>query len=455
MTTETNNEVIEQTETDAAAPAEKPSMTPSLTRTVEFALSVAQVDAAADKRLKQMAKSVKIAGFRPGHVPMSRVKQMYGSQAKWEALNDQVGKKFAQLAQEQNLYVVGTPSIEPVEGKDTDSELNFVAKFEVYPEIPAVDLSGAEIEQANCTVTDADVTRTIDVLRQQRVQYEAADKAAEKDDQVNINFVGKIDDVAFEGGSAENYSFVLGQGRMLPEFETATEGLKAGESRTFDLPFPEDYHGKDVAGKTAQFTVTVNTVSAPKLPELNSDFAKALGVKDGNVEKMQADIKVNLEREIANRAKAITKNNVMDALIKAAEFDVPMAMVNEDVQRLQVNAREDLRARGIPVDDKMTLPADIFTDRAQRRVRLGLLIADVVNKNDLRSTPEQVQAHVENIAAAYEDPQGFVKWYMSDAQRKSEIEAITMEDNVVQWALNNAKVTTKDVTFEELMNPQA
>ncbi len=455
MTTETNNEVIEQTEQAAAAPAEKPTMTPSLTRTVEFALTVAQVDAAADKRLKQMAKSVKIAGFRPGHVPMSRVKQMYGSQAKWEALNDQVGEKFAQIAQEQNLYVVGTPSIEPVEGKDTDSELNFVAKFEVYPEIPAVDLSGAEIEQANCTVTDADVTRTIDVLRQQRVQYEAADKAAEKEDQVNINFVGKIDDVAFEGGSAENYPFVLGQGRMLPEFETAVEGLKAGESRTFDLPFPEDYHGKDVAGKTAQFTVTVNSVSAPKLPELNSDFAKALGVKDGDVEKMQADIKVNLEREIANRAKAITKNNVMDALIKAAEFDVPMAMVNEDIQRLQHNAREDLRARGIPVDDKMTLPADIFTDRAQRRVRLGLLIADVVNKNDLRSTPEQVQAHVENIAAAYEDPQGFVKWYINDAQRKSEIEAITMEDNVVQWALKNAKVATKDVTFEELMNPQA
>ena len=377
MTTETNNEVIEQTEQAVAAPAEKPTMTPSLTRTVEFALTVAQVDAAADKRLKQMAKSVKIAGFRPGHVPMSRVKQMYGSQAKWEALNDQVGEKFAQIAQEQNLYVVGTPSIEPVEGKDTDSDLNFVAKFEVYPEIPAVDLSGAEIEQANCTVTDADVTRTIDVLRQQRVQYEAADKAAEKEDQVNINFVGKIDDVAFEGGSAENYPFVLGQGRMLPEFETAVEGLKAGESRTFDLPFPEDYHGKDVAGKTAQFTVTVNSVSAPKLPELNSDFAKALGVKDGDVEKMQADIKVNLEREIANRAKAITKNNVMDALIKAAEFDVPMAMVNEDIQRLQHNAREDLRARGIPVDDKMTLPADIFTDRAQRRVRLGLLIADV------------------------------------------------------------------------------
>ena len=455
MTNENQNETIEQTEQAAApAAAEKPTMSPSLTRTVEFALTVAQVDAAADKRLKQMAKTVKIAGFRPGHVPLSRVKQMYGSQAKWEALNDQVGEKFAQIAQEQNLYVVGTPSIEPVEGKDTDSELNFVAKFEVYPEIPAVDLSGAEIEQANCAVTDADVTRTIDVLRQQRVQYEAADKAAEKEDEVNINFVGKIDDVAFEGGSAENFPFVLGQGRMLPEFETAVEGLKAGESRTFDLPFPDDYHGKDVAGKTAQFTVTVNSVSAPKLPELNSDFAKALGVKDGNVEKMQADIKSNLEREIANRAKSITKNNVMDALIKAGEFDVPMAMVNEDIERLQQNARADLRARGIPVDDKMTLPADIFTDRATRRVRLGLLIAEIVKTNSLQATPEQVQAHVENIAAAYEDPQGFVKWYMGDAQRKSEIEAITMEDNVVEWALKQAKVTAKDISFEELMNPQ-
>ena len=456
MTNENQNETIEQTEQAAApAAAEKPTMSPSLTRTVEFALTVAQVDAAADKRLKQMAKTVKIAGFRPGHVPLSRVKQMYGSQAKWEALNDQVGEKFAQIAQEQNLYVVGTPSIEPVEGKDTDSELNFVAKFEVYPEIPAVDLSGAEIEQANCAVTDADVTRTIDVLRQQRVQYEATEKAAEKEDEVNINFVGKIDDVAFEGGSAENFPFVLGQGRMLPEFETAVEGLKAGESRTFDLPFPEDYHGKDVAGKTAQFTVTVNSVSAPKLPELNSDFAKALGVKDGNVEKMQADIKSNLEREIANRAKSITKNNVMDALIKAGEFDVPMAMVNEDIERLQQNARADLRARGIPVDDKMTLPADIFTDRATRRVRLGLLIAEIVKTNSLQATPEQVQAHVENIAAAYEDPQGFVKWYMGDAQRKSEIEAITMEDNVVEWALKQAKVTAKDISFEELMNPQA
>ena len=455
MTTETNNEVIEQTEPAAAPAVEKPSMTPSLTRTVEFALTVAQVDAAADKRLKQMAKTVKIAGFRPGHVPMSRVKQMYGSQAKWEALNDQVGEKFAQIAQEQNLYVVGTPSIESVEGKDTDSELNFVAKFEVYPEIPAVNLSGAEIEQANCAVTDADVTRTIDVLRQQRVQYEAADKAAAKEDEVNINFVGKIDDVTFEGGSAENFTFVVGQGRMLPEFETAVEGLKAGESRTFDLPFPEDYHGKDVAGKTAQFTVTVNSVAAPKLPELNSDFAKALGVKDGDVAKMQADIKTNLEREIANRAKSITKNNVMDALVKAGEFDVPMAMVNEDIERLQQNARADLRARGIPVDDKMTLPADIFTDRATRRVRLGLLIAEIVKTKSLQATPEQVQAHVENIAAAYEDPQGFVKWYMSDAQRKSEIEAITMEDNVVEWALKQAKVTAKDISFEELMNPQA
>ena len=319
------------------------------------------------------------------------------------------------------------------------------------------DLANAEVEKVSAEVSDAAIDKTLDILRKQRRTFaqRAADAPAQDGDRVTIDFEGKMDGEVFSGGKADDFQFILGDGQMLKEFEEATRGMKIGESKTFPLAFPADYHGKDVAGKTAQFTVTVNSVSAPKLPELNSDFAKALGVKDGDVEKMQADIKVNLEREIANRAKAITKNNVMDALIKAAEFDVPMAMVNEDIQRLQHNAREDLRARGIPVDDKMTLPADIFTDRAQRRVRLGLLIADVVNKNDLRSTPEQVQAHVENIAAAYEDPQGFVKWYMSDAQRKSEIEAITMEDNVVQWALKNAKVTTKDVTFEELMNPQA
>ncbi len=453
MTTETNNEVVEQA-TDTQAPAAAPTMTESLTRTLDFTVGTAQVDAAADKRLKQMAKTVKIAGFRPGHVPMARVQQMYGQQARWEALNDQVGEEFAKLAVEQKLQIVGTPDIEPVESQDSETQMAFKAKFEVYPEVPEVNLAGIEIEQAQCNVTEADVTRTLDVLRQQRVQYVAADKAAANDDQVVVDFLGKLDDVAFDGGTATDYSLVLGQGRMLPEFETAIIGLKASEERTFDLPFPAEYHSKDLAGKTAQFTVTVKSVSAPQLPELNSEFAKSLGVKDGDVAKMQADIKVNLEREIANRAKGITKNNVMDALVKSAEFDVPTAMVNEDIVHLQSNARNDLRARGIPVDDKMALPADIFVDRAQRRVRLGLLIADIVKKNNLQATPEQVQTHVESIAAAYEDPQGFIKWYMTDAERKAQIEAITMEDNVVAWALNGAKVTTKEIAFEELMNAQ-
>ena len=453
MTTETNNEIIEQA-AQTEAPVAKPTMTESLTRTFDFTVSTAQVDAAADKRLKQMAKTVKVAGFRPGHVPMARVKQMYGQQAKWEALNDQVGEEFAKQAIEQKFQIVGAPDIEPIAGQDSETQMAFKAKFEVYPEVPEVKLADLEIEQAQCTVTEADVTRTIDVLRQQRVQYVVADKAAANDDQVTVDFLGKLDDVAFDGGTAKDYVLVLGQGRMLPEFETAIIGLKATETRTFDLPFPAEYHSKDLAGKTAQFTVTVNAVAAPQLPELNAEFAKSLGVKDGDVEKMQADIKLNLEREIANRAKGITKNNVMDALVKSAQFDVPTTMVNEDIVHLQANAREDLRARGIPVDDKMVLPADIFTDRATRRVRLGLLIADIVKKNELHATPEQVQAHVESIAAAYEDPQGFIKWYMTDKERKAQIEAITMEDNVVAWALKGAKVSSKEVAFEELMNPQ-
>jgi trigger factor len=429
-----------------------PTMTPSLTRTIELAVTTAQIDAAAEKRLQKMAKTVKVDGFRPGKVPMAKVKQMYSNQAGWEALNEQVGEAFATRADADKLRVAGMPNIVPNEKHTVEGELGFSATFEVYPEIGAVDLKDVAIEQAQCAVTEADVTRTVDVLRQQRVTYQATAKKAAKDDQVTIDFDGSIDGVPFAGGSAKDYAFVLGQGRMLPEFETAIEGLSAQESSTFDLPFPADYHGKDVAGKTASFTVTVKEVGVAQLPELNTEFAKALGVVDGDVTKMVADIKVNLEREIAQRTKSITKNNVMDALLNAVSFDVPSSLVNNDIERLQTNAKEDLRARGIPVDDKMTLPTDIFKDRAERRVRLGLLIAELVKANDLRATPEQVQAQVSTIAQAYEDPQGFIRWYMSDANRLAEVEAVAMEDNVVTWALSKAKVTAKEVAFEELMN---
>ena len=448
MTTET------QTATEQSGTAATPAMTASLMRSVNLAVTTAQIDAATTKRLQQMSKTVKIDGFRPGKVPVAKVKQMYGGQASWEALNDQVGEQFAKHADAEKLRVAGMPNIVPNEEHKVDGEMGFTATFEVYPEIGSVDLNGIEVEQAQCAVTEADVARTLDVLRQQRVHYHSADKKAAKDDQVTIDFEGKIDDVPFAGGSASDYAFVLGQGRMLPEFETAIEGLSKGESSTFDLPFPADYHGKDVAGKTAQFTVTVKDVGTAHLPELDAEFAKSLGVKDGDVVKMQADIKANLEREIAQRTKSITKNNVMDALLKVVSFDVPSALVNDDIERLQNGAKEDLRQRGIPVDDKMTLPTDIFKDRAERRVRLGLLIAELVKANDLRATPEQVQTQVANIAQAYEDPQGFIRWYMSDANRLAEVEAVAMEDNVVTWALSKAKVTTKDIPFDELMNPQ-
>lgn len=438
MTTETQTEV--QTATAS-----------SLTRTVSLTVTQAAINAATEKRLQRMSKTVKVDGFRPGKVPLAKVKQMYGSQASWEALNDQVGEEFAKKATEDNLRVAGMPNIEPADSGEGDV-MTFKATFEVYPEINDISLKGVEIEAAKCDVSEADVTRTIDVLRQQRVSYQTADKAAAKEDQVTIDFEGKIDDVAFAGGSATDYPFVLGQGRMLPEFETAIEGLKAGESNTFDLPFPDDYHGKDVAGKTAQFTVTVKSVGAAQLPELNTEFAKALGVPDGDVDKMKLDIQTNLAREIGQRTKAMTKNNVMDALVKAADFDVPSALVNEDIERLQEGAKNDLRQRGIPVEDTMTLPTELFKDRAERRVRLGLLIADLVKKNSLHATADQVKAQVESIAAAYEDPQGFVKWYMTDANRMSEVEAVVMEDNVVAWATTQAKMTSKDVAFEELMN---
>lgn len=426
----------------------------SLVRTINLVVTTAQIDAATNKELQKIGKTVKIHGFRKGKAPAAKIKQMYSNQAGWEAINDQVAEAFATQVTSEKLRVAGSPSIVPNEAHTVEGELGFIATFEVYPTIGAIDLSNAEIEQAQCAVTEADVTRTVDVLRQQRVTYITTDKAATKDDQVTIDFEGKIDNIAFAGGNATDYAFVLGQGRMLPEFETAIEGLKKEESTTFDLPFPDDYHGKDVAGKTAQFTVTVKDVAVPKLPELNKDFALSLGVVDGNVQKMVDDIKVNLEREITQRTKSITKNNVMGALLKSVSFDVPTTLVNNDIERLQHNAKEDLKARGIPVDDKMTLPVDIFKERAERRVRLGLLVAELVQVNNLQATPEQIKDKVSSIAQAYEKPQEFVRWYMSDRNRLAEIEAVSMEDNVVAWALSKVKVTTKDVPFEELMSQQ-
>lgn len=282
-----------------------------------------------------------------------------------------------------------------------------------------------------------------------------AEQAAQQGDRVTVDFVGKIDDVAFQGGTAEDFPFVLGEGRMLPEFEQAALGLKVGESREFDLTFPEDYHGKDVAGKTAKFTVTMKKVEWPHLPEIDAEFAKTLGIEDGDLAKMRAEIKENLEREAKRRTQSLVKNQVMDAVLKISELDVPNALVAQDQERLVEMARQDLVQRGVPNAATAPIPVEMFKEQAERRVKLGLVIAELVKANGLEAKPEQIRAEVDEFAKSYEDPKEVVRWYYSNQQRLAEMEAFVVESNVVDFVLGKAKVTDKEVSFEALASASA
>jgi trigger factor len=437
-----------------------------LERRLTISFPIADVQSEVEKRLKQRARTAKAPGFRPGKVPMKMVAAQYGYQVETEVLNDKVGQAFAAAANENKLRVAGYPSIEPKSGSDVvEGSLAFDATFEVYPEITVGDLSAAEVEQVKSDVTDAEIDKTIDILRKQRVHFHVkgeqgahgdggADQSAQNGDRATVDFVGKIDGVEFAGGKADGFAFVLGEGRMLPEFETATIGLKVGESKTFPLSFPEDYHGKDVAGKTAEFTITLTKLEWAHMPEVDSEFAKMLGVEDGDLVKMRTDIKENLEREVRGRVKAKTKESVMDALVKVVEFDVPKTLVAQDGERLAEMTRQDMAQRGMNVKD-VPFPADLFNAQAERRVRLGLILAELVKANSLQATTEQIKAQVEDFAQSYEDPQQVVKYYFSDRNRLAEVEALVLEENVVTYVLGKAKVTDKVLPFDELMGNNA
>jgi trigger factor len=330
--------------------------------------------------------------------------------------------------------------------------LAFFATFEVYPAVTVPDLSGLKIKRAVTTVGEAEVQRTVDILRKQRAEYAARDgRAAQDDDRVTLDFAGTIDGVPFEGGKADAFPFVLGQGRMLPEFEAAARGMKAGESKVFPLAFPADYGGKDVAGKTAEFTINVKEVAEPVLPVIDAEFAKSLGQPEGDVEKLLADIRGNIEREVKARTLARTKTSVMDALIGAVSFDVPKSLVDSECQARVQAARAELTQRGVPNADKMPIPADAFTAEAERRVRLGLLVSELVQQAQLQAKPEQVRARIEEFAGNYEKPAEVVSYYLSDRARRAEVEGIVLEDNVVQHALAKAQVEDEQVPFDQIM----
>ena len=423
-----------------------------LERKITLTLPVAAIQSEVDTRLKRLARTVKMDGFRPGKVPMNVVAQRYGYSVHYEVLNDKVGEAFAQAANEAKLRVAGQPRITEKDGAP-EGEMTFDAVFEVYPEVRIADLAGAEIEKLTAEVSEDAINKTLDILRKQRRTFaqRAADAAAQDGDRVTVDFEGKIDGEPFAGGKADDFQFLVGEGQMLKEFEDAVRGMKSGESKTFPLAFPADYHGKDVAGKTADFLVTVKKIEAAHLPEVNDALAKSLGVAEGTVAALQADIKKNLEREVKSRLVARNKQAVMDALVAKAELDLPKSIVQAEIDRMVEGARADLKARGIKDADKAPIPGELFQDQAERRVRLGLVVAELVRLNNLQATPEQVKSHVEELAASYEKPADVVRWYLGDNRRMAEVEAVVIENNVTDFVLSKAKVNAKAISFDELM----
>ncbi|GAA5184246.1 trigger factor [Niveibacterium umoris] len=421
----------------------------ALERRIDMSVTVADIEREVETRLKKMSRTVKMPGFRPGKVPFKIVSQTYGPQARSEAIGAAVEKAFGEKIREQNLRVAGYPRIEPKQGAAADV-LEFSAVFEVYPEIALADISGKQIERPVLAVGEAEVDRTIEILRKQRTTFEAADRAVASGDRVTIDFVGKKDGEPFQGGTAEDFPFVVGAGSMLPDFEAQVQGVEIGASKTFDLTFPAEYQAQDLAGKTVQFEITVKKVEAPKLPEVDAEFAKALGVADGDVAKMREEVKANLEREVRRRIQAQVKEQVMNLLLDANPVEVPKALVETESEQLAANARQDFASRGMDVS-KMPIEPAWFADQAVRRVKLGLVLAEVVKANQLHAKPEQIRAMVDDYASSFEDPAEVVKWYYSQPQRLAQAEAIVIEDNVVEWALKTAQATDKAVAFDELM----
>jgi trigger factor len=426
----------------------------ALERRVSMSVPVQEVDRQVDDRLKKLARNVKMPGFRPGKVPMKMVAQQYGPQVRSEVIGDAVQKAFSDAVKEANLKVAGNPRIEKKDGAADAALFEFSATFEVYPEVKVGDVSGQVIERPQLAVDDAAVERTLEILRKQRVTYAPVARASQDGDRLTVDFEGKIGGEPFPGGKAAGHAFVLGEKRMLPEFEANALGLKAGESKDFEVKFPDDYHSKDVAGKTATFSIAVKQVEEPKLPALDAEFAKQMGVPDGDLAKMRTEVRANVEREVRKRVDSRLKAQALQTLLDCAPLELPKSLVQMETQHLVEQAVAELQAKGLKIE-KLPFDPQAFEASAKRRVALGLIIGELARGEKLQPKPAEVRALIEAEAQSYEHPAEVVKWFYMQPQRLSEMESLALESNVVSWVLSKAKVEDKTVAFDDLMGGAA
>jgi trigger factor len=422
-----------------------------LERRLNIAVPIEQVEGEVQKRLERLAKTAKIHGFRPGKVPLKMIAQQYGPQVRSDVISDTVQTSFNDAIREQNLRVAGTPRIEPRDAPSTD-QFEFSALFEIYPEVKLGELSSMTVERPVATVGPTDVDNTLEILRKQRVRYDVVARPAQHGDRATVDFAGRIDGVEFPGGQAKDYAVILGEGRMLPQFDAALTGMSVGETRTFPLVFPADYHGKDVAGKTAEFAIALHALSEPKLPEIDAEFVKAFGIASGNVDELRAEINSNLTLELKRKVDAAVKDQVMKALLLNVSVPAPKSLVEQEARSLVTRAAAELKNRGIKPEEVDLSPAT-FQQQAQERVTLGLILNELVRSHQLQARPEQVRALVAEAAQSYEQPDAVIRWHYEQAERLSEFEMAAVERNVVDWALTQAQVVDRPTSFAELMEP--
>jgi trigger factor len=426
----------------------------ALERRLDLSLNIADFEKDVDQRLKRLSKNMKMPGFRPGKVPASIARLQYGEQARHDALSEALGQLFKTAAMAQNLRVAGTPKIE-AKSSENPTHLEFSAIFEVFPEIVLNDLAGVEIERPILEeVGSTEIDGTIDILRKQRVRYELVDRAAAKADRVSIDFLGKRDGQPFAGGQGKDYRFVLGAGSMLSDFESAVIGMCPGEAKTFDMTFPAEYFSQELAGQSVTFDISVKEVGEPVLPEVDADFARTLGIEDGDLVKMRAEIEDNLKREVKKRLQAKIRGQVMDALLQANPIEVPRELIHREIDRLMQSTRQDMEQRGLQTKDLQIQP-EWFADQARRRVSLGLILSEIVKQHGLAAQPQQVKAMVEEAAQSYDHPQEVIRWHYAQPDRLSVFESAAIEANVVDWVLARVKVVDKPLAFAELMEQKS
>jgi len=427
----------------------------ALERRLNVAVPIAEIEGEVKKRLSRLARTAKVAGFRPGKVPLRMLDQQYGPQVRSDVITERVQSSFNDAVRAQNLRVAGMPRIEPHRGDARAPDaLEFSAVFEVYPDVALGDVSTIAISRPRAEVAPADVDRTLDVLRKQRTTFSPVDRAARTGDRVVVDFTGTIDGVEFAGGQAKQFPIILGEGRMLPEFETALSGIRAGESKAFDLTFPADYHGREVAGKTAHFALTAVGVEEPHVPPLDADFVKTFGIASGGVDDLRHEVESNLKLELKRKIEASVKAQALQGLRKQATFAIPRSLVESEAQLLRQRAVANLREQQNVKAEDLDVSVDLFRPQAEERVALGLIIGELVRKENLQAKPEQVRALVTETAQTYEQPEAVVRWHYEKPERLRDFEAMVLEQNVVDWVLSRAKVTDEPTTFEQVMGPR-